>query len=218
MVVYNAQECVVFSSESSSYLADQIYELLYSSGTAVKRGSVFRNQFPDGEKYYRIDMAERYELVGKDVIYVSSTHSDDDFLELIRLGCAFSSYGSRRRIFIIPFLGYSTMERQVKPGEVITAKVNCRLLSAIPEAKLGNTFMLLDLHVQGLLQYFEGPSVRMELYAEKVLIDTLRDHIDTTRPFMFASADLGRYSRHSYSHEKGACPILRDTMHAGHCG
>ena len=60
------------------------------------------------------------------------------------------------------------MERQVKPGEVITAKVNLRLLSAIPETKLGNTFMLLDLHVQGLLQYFEGSSVRMELYAEKV--------------------------------------------------
>jgi len=182
----------VYSSESSSYLADQIYELLYSKGQNVKRGGVYRKQFPDGEKYYRVQMQERYELVGKDVIYVSSTADDSDFLELIRLGCAFSSYGSRRRIFIIPFLGYSTMERQVKPGEVITAKVNLRLLSAIPETKLGNTFMLLDLHVQGLLQYFEGASVRMELYAEKILIDTLREKIDTSKPFMFASADLGR--------------------------
>ena len=117
MALDNCHECDVFSSESSSYLADLIYELLYSKGQNVKRGGVraltdqkpsparlvatdnivcysdfsqvYRKQFPDGENYYRIQMQERYELVGKDVIYV--------------LGCAFSSYGSRRRSFIIPF-------------------------------------------------------------------------------------------------------------------
>ena len=57
---------------------------------------------------------------------------------------------------------------QVLPGEVITAKVNARLLSSIPETKLGNLFLMLDLHVQGILQYFEGPSLGQELYAEKV--------------------------------------------------
>ena len=41
---------------------------------------------------------------------------DSDLLELIRLGCAFAAYGARRRVFVIPFLGYSTMERQVGKG------------------------------------------------------------------------------------------------------
>ena len=38
------------------------------------------------------------------------------------------------------------------PGEVITAKANARMMSAIPNTQLGNCFMLMDLHTQGLLQ------------------------------------------------------------------
>eukprot|EP00475_Leptophrys_vorax_P001247 TRINITY_DN10666_c0_g2_i1.p1 TRINITY_DN10666_c0_g2~~TRINITY_DN10666_c0_g2_i1.p1 ORF type:complete len:237 (+),score=28.51 TRINITY_DN10666_c0_g2_i1:54-713(+) len=84
------------------------------------------------------------------------------------------------------------MERQVLPGEVITAKVNARILSSIPNSKLGNIFLFMDLHVQSLLQYLEGPCTRMELYAEQALLDGIRRELDLQQPFMFASADLGR--------------------------
>lgn len=47
----------------------------------------------------------------------------------------------------------------MNPGEVVTAKVNARLLSSIPCSKLGNLFLFMDLHVQTLLQYLEGPAV-----------------------------------------------------------
>lgn len=57
----------------------------------------------------------------------------------------------------------STMERQVLPGEVVTAKVNARIMSSIPNSKLGNIFVFMDLHVQSLLQYLEGPCVRAKL-------------------------------------------------------
>eukprot|EP00850_Spirogloea_muscicola_P016415 SM000133S26781 [mRNA] locus=s133:22959:25284:- [translate_table: standard] len=187
----HSRECaanyVVYSSEASAYLADAI-----AGELGLQRRGIVRNVFTGGEKYYRIDMDERYELVGKDVVYVCSTTTDDELLELVRVGCAFAAYGSRRRIFVIPFLGYSTMERQVKPGEVVTAKVNARIMSSIPNSKLGNIFLFMDLHVQSLLQYLEGPSVRMEIYAEHALLEAIRAHIDLSHPFMFASADLGR--------------------------
>ncbi|GBG69446.1 hypothetical protein CBR_g4141 [Chara braunii] len=179
---------VVYSSADCHYLAERVCNEL-----GLPLGKVIRKTFVGGESYYRIDLKERYDLIGKDVIHVCSTCTDADLLELIRLGCAYSAYGSRRRIFVIPFLGYSTMERQVLPGEVVTAKVNARLLSSIPCSKLGNVFLFVDLHVQTLLQYMEGPHVRMELYAMEVLLKGVRDHLDlTSEPFMFASADLGR--------------------------
>ena len=49
---------------------------------------------------------------------------------------------------------------------------------------------MLDLHVQGLLHYFEGPCTRLELYAESPLVDGLEAL--QLENFMFASADLGR--------------------------
>ncbi|CAI5968943.1 unnamed protein product, partial [Closterium sp. NIES-64] len=85
-----ASNYVVYSSEASAYLADLIAQQL-----SVERGT-----------YLRVLMNEKYQLVGQDVIYVAATHTDDDLLELVRLGCAFAAYGSRRRIFVIPFLGY----------------------------------------------------------------------------------------------------------------
>jgi phosphoribosylpyrophosphate synthetase len=55
-----ASNYIVYSSESSSYLADAIAQQL-----GVPRGQVERKTFLGGEKYYRIEFEERYELVGK---------------------------------------------------------------------------------------------------------------------------------------------------------
>ena len=89
------------------------------------------------------------------MLFVACTHNDDDFLELLRVGSTLSALGTRRRIFFLPFLGYSTMERAVHPGEVVTCKENLRLLSAIPNTNFGNTFVLMDVHQAGIIHYFE---------------------------------------------------------------
>ena len=46
----------------------------------------------------------------------------------------------------MPYFGYSTMERAVKPGEVVVAKTRARLLSAIPAPEGGTHLLLFDLH------------------------------------------------------------------------
>jgi len=158
---------------------------------------VIHKVFGDGERYYRIDITDRQELVGLDAVIVSSATSDQEILEIFRVGCELASLGTRRRIFVIPFLGYSTMERAVKPGEIVTAKANARLLSAIPNCGLGNTFIFCDLHVNGIMQYFEGACQCMELYAQSFLVDKIQKHIIDKLPggekdVVFGSADLGR--------------------------
>ncbi|KAG9397095.1 Ribose-phosphate diphosphokinase [Carpediemonas membranifera] len=203
---------VLFSSEKSAYLVDLIAQHLSCN---CRHGSIIRRQFSDGEQYYRIDMKSCHDSSSKTTcgsplskiddledrvtIYVSALVDDRDFLELFRVGCTMSSLGAKKRIFVIPFLGYSTMERAVKPGECVTAKENARMLSAIPSTGSGNIFLLLDLHVSGILHYFEGPCLRLEMYAESILVEGIKAlNLDSeivdgreTR-FMFASADLGR--------------------------
>ncbi len=180
------REILVMSSKDSVYFASLIARGLWVSHLT----DIERREFGDHEQYYRIGITNRNDLLGNDVVYVASTHSDADFLELQRVGSALAGYGTRRRIFVIPFFGYSTMERAVHPGEVVTAKTNARILSAIPNTVMGNTFLMLDLHAAGIVHYFEGDCLRYELYAEKVLQEAVANL--GLENFMFASADMGR--------------------------
>jgi len=191
MSVITPQRFRVFATENSEYFAQEIVKLL---GGGYMR--IIHKTFGDGERYYRVDISDRQELVGLDAVIVSATTSDQEILEIFRVGCELAALGTRRRIFVIPFLGYSTMERAVKPGEIVTAKANARLLSAIPNCGLGNTFIFCDLHVNGIMQYFEGSCQCMEVYAQGPLINAIRTNIfDKLAPgeeATFGSADLGR--------------------------
>eukprot|EP00792_Barthelona_sp_PAP020_P013264 TRINITY_DN837_c0_g1_i1.p1 TRINITY_DN837_c0_g1~~TRINITY_DN837_c0_g1_i1.p1 ORF type:complete len:356 (+),score=89.48 TRINITY_DN837_c0_g1_i1:37-1104(+) len=178
---------VVLSSPNSRYFAELIAQKLN-----LKLLELIVEKFPDSETYYRIGVNHVTELVRRDVIFVCATHTDDDLLTLYRVGSQLAEYGARRRFFVIPYFGYSTMERAVRRGEIVTAKQNCRLLSSIPNLGLGNVFLFLDLHVNGILHYFEGPCLRFELYGERTLMDAIKElEIDHTQLIM-GSADLGR--------------------------
>ncbi|TSC82136.1 MAG: ribose-phosphate pyrophosphokinase [Parcubacteria group bacterium Gr01-1014_20] len=177
---------LVFSTKASDYLAQKIALQL----GVTERGQIDRRIFPGGERYYRIGIDDRAGLMGKDVVFVGSTHTDDDLQELHRVGCALAGYGARSRIFVIPFFGYSTMERAKLPGEVVTAKTCMRFLSSIPNTRGGNTFLFLDLHNEGLVHYMEGDCLRFETYAESTILTAIRQL--GLSDFIFGSADLGR--------------------------
>lgn len=177
---------IIIATSQSQYFAKLIAEKLPGLTTM----SVTRKSFGDGEKYFRVDLEDRMEFFGRDVVIVGSTHTDEDFTEVCRVGTAAAKYGAHRIIFVIPFFGYSTMERAVKPGEIVTAKINARMLSQLPHGDVRNCFLMLDLHTAGLVHYFEGECLRFELYAESVLTDAVKEL--GLSNFMFASADLGR--------------------------
>ncbi len=178
----------VLATEASSYLAARIAKLL-----GANHRHTVRRLFSNGERYYKIGIEDTRELSGKDVVFVGSTHTDDDLLELYRVGSSLADLGTRRRIFVIPYFGYSTMERADQAGEVVTAKTNARLLSTIPNTNLGNVFLFLDLHRRGLLHYFEGDSVAIELSAQDLFISAIQQL--KLKSFMMASADLGTPGR-----------------------
>lgn len=156
---------LVFSTASYSYLGE---DLCRRGG--AEPGAVERKRFPDGERYLRIGAR----CAHRDAVLVGGTISDDDTLEIFDLACGLVQRGVRSLTLAIPFFGYSTMEREVKSGDVVTAKTRARLLSAIPRASRGNRLILIDLHTAGITYYFEGDVHATHLRATPVITPAVR--------------------------------------------
>ncbi|MFO0660174.1 MAG: ribose-phosphate diphosphokinase [Polyangiaceae bacterium] len=172
---------IVLSIDSYAYMHGPLCE-----AGGFDRGQVERKIFPDGERYQRIVD----DLWNRDVVLLGGTISDADTLELFDLACAAVKYGARTLTLVIPFFGYSTMERAVKPGEVVTAKTRARLLSAIPNAADGSRLLLVDLHAEGVAHYFEGDLTPFHVYAKHLVLNAIREI--GGGEFVLGSTDAGR--------------------------
>ena len=176
---------LLVSTVSSEPFARRVAEAL-----GVPLGGIDRQDFPDGEHYLRFDLGERLGLLNRDVVLVAATENSTNSDEVYRLGCAAVKNGARTLVLVIPYFGYSTMERATKPGEVVSAKTVARQLSAIPRAVRGTWVLLMDLHAAGIVHYFEGDLVALELYAEPKIVEAIRSL--RLPKLCLASTDMGR--------------------------
>ena len=176
------ENLLAFSISSYGYLCDQMCQR-----GGFTRGSVEVKGFPDGERYQRIHSS----VEGSDVVLVGGTPSDADTLELYDLASAIVKYGAESLTLVIPYFGYSTMERAVKRGEVVTAKTRARLFSSIPPAYAGNRLVLLDLHVSGIAHYFEGALSPMHVNGQALISEAVRE-LAAGQDFVMACTDAGR--------------------------
>jgi ribose-phosphate pyrophosphokinase len=156
---------IVFATQEYDYLGHAVAAL-----TGWEVGVVARKTFPDGEHYLRIET----DPTDRDVVLVGGTTSDRTTLELYDLACGLVTGGAYRLRMMMPFFGYSTMERSVRPGEIVTAKTRARLLSSIPMASAGTQVFLLDLHVASIAYYFEGGIRPIHVYGKSLVIDAAR--------------------------------------------
>jgi ribose-phosphate pyrophosphokinase len=170
-------------------LSTQRYAYLRDDLARVGRfdlGSVEVATFPDGERHQRLAST----VSGRDVVLIGGTVSDADTLELFDLACSIVMYGAQTLSLVIPYFGYSTMERAVKVGEVVTAKTRARLFSAIPLAAAGNRVFLMDLHAEGIPHYFEDGIRPVHLYAKPVIVELSRRF--GGQDMVLACTDAGR--------------------------
>lgn len=172
---------LLFSTESYSYLKKKMLAL-----SDFEDGQLELKKFPDGERYMRIlsDVNERH------VIILGGTVSDADTLEIYDLASAAVKYGAVSLTLIIPYFGYSTMERAVKYGEVVTAKTRATLFSSIPRTSLGNKVILVDLHTEGIPHYFESGIRPVHLYSKPIITEACHELYGND--FVLASTDAGR--------------------------
>ena len=174
---------ILFSTQTYEYMRERM-----CAARALESGEIERDIFPDGERYLRIVS----KVEDRDVAIVGGTVSDADTLELYDLACGLVQCGARKLTLVIPYFGYSTMERPVKSGDVVTAKTRARLLSGIPIAREGNRVILMDLHSEGLPYYFEGPIHPLHVYAKPVVTRIARSLYPGPDGFVLACTDAGR--------------------------
>lgn len=174
---------LLFSTRSYAYLEEAVAQ---ASGFA--RGTISRTEFPDGEHYRRIDTP----VVNRHVVLIGGTVSDEATLEAFDLATSLVMGGALSLTLVIPYFGYSTMERAVKPGEVVMAKNRALMFSAIPRASEGDRVVMLDLHSEGLPYYFEGSLRPVHLYAKPLIKAAARRLAGEGQDFVLACTDAGR--------------------------
>src|SRR5204863_950514 len=156
---------MIFSTESYAAMAARVAQL-----ARVPLGEVETRVFADGERYLRLRSDPR----GTDASVLGGTVSDADTVELYDLACGVVEAGARSLTLVIPYFGYSTMERATRKGEIVTAKTRARLLSSVPEASRGNRVFLLDLHVGTIAHYFEGAIRTVHVYGKPIVLAAAR--------------------------------------------
>jgi ribose-phosphate pyrophosphokinase len=162
--------------------------------------------FADGERYHRL----MTDVDRREVVLIGGAIDDREFMETLDLANLMVDMGCQELKIIVPFLGYSTMERAVLPGEAVKAKVRARLLSSIPSAREGNSIYLVDLHAVGTQHYFERHVHTRHIYAKTLVVNAVNrlliaraglpdDCSDKAaikaalaQPFVLASTDVGR--------------------------
>jgi len=143
--------------------------------------------FPDGEHYWRIEKPEY--IRGKPAVYICGTVDDAAIFDAYNMCCNLVREGCSELHLVIPYFGYSTMERAVKQGEAVTAKNVAGLLSSIPTSPQGNHVYMIDLHSQGTQYYFEKSIHPIHLTCWNVIKKMIADCGDDV---VLGSADMGR--------------------------
>jgi ribose-phosphate pyrophosphokinase len=172
---------MLFATREYSVLASRVREAGH-----FPEGQMEVRAFPDGEVYQRVVSP----VAGQDVAVLGGTSSDGATLQLYDLASGIVECGARSLTLLIPYFGYSTMERAVRPGEVVTAKTRARLFSSIPTPPAGSRVVLLDLHSEGIPYYFEGRIRPVHLSAKSVILEAMRDL--AKGDFVLACTDAGR--------------------------
>jgi len=176
------QRRLLFSIPSYAYM-----EPAFLAAGDFERGEIERKNFPDGERYLRI----LPDLYARDVVLLGGTPTDSDWLDVFDLACGIARGGARTLSIVMPYFGYSTMERAVKPGEVVVAKTRARLLSAIPAPEGGTHLFMFDLHTDGIEFYLDDRILSRHVYGGPIITNKIAERMAGT-PFVLGACDAGR--------------------------
>lgn len=172
---------IIFSIQDYKFLQEEVLAL-----GDFEKGEIEVKIFPDGERYQRILTP----VNGREVVLLGGTISDSATLELYDLAYALIKYGAKSIRLFFPYFGYSTMERAIKTGEVVTAKSRAVMFSSLPRTSQGNHFFFFDLHSEGIPHYFEGQVLINHVYCKPIIVQAAQELAEDG--FVMACTDAGR--------------------------
>ena len=154
---------LLVANQATSHLARSVAAHLNIPFTEMQR-----KQFADGEIYHAFPC----DVSGRDMVIVAATADDTAHQELVDLiaGCRY--WNCRTVNVVIPYLGYSTMER-AKPdsGEIPKGITRTRqIFRARPDY-----VAFIDLHSEAVLHAHAGEVKTMNLWTDRLAVQKIKD-------------------------------------------
>ncbi len=168
---------VLVANEASTPLATKVADLL-----GIEFSEMIRKRFSDGERYHAFptDIAE------KDLVIIGATHSDESHQEVLDLIQGGRYWNAASINVVIPFLGYSTMERARPDSREIPKGITRtrQIFRARP------TFVsFIDLHSESVMHAHAGEIRTKHIWTDRLVVEKVRSlKLDD---FVLVSPDYG---------------------------
>lgn len=178
MKATTSENLVLIANQASTELAGKI-----AAHMGIPCTSMRRDVFQDGEIYHAFPL----KMAGKDVIIIGATHDDHSLQEVIDLIDGSRYWRADSINVIIPFQGYSTMER-AKPGSGEIPKGITRtrqIFRACPDF-VG----FIDLHSEALLHAHAGNIHTKHIRTDNLVIEKIAGL--GNKNIVLVSPDYGR--------------------------
>lgn len=159
----------IFAGSSNRELAK-----LVSQKSKIPLGKMSLGVFADGE----IDVWVEEKINNSNVFILQSCSPpvNDHIIELVLVADAARRAGALKITAVVPYFGYSRKEKQLRPGEPISAKVVADLITASGVSKI----ICLDLHADTIVGFFDVPVIHLsaqEALAERLQKEKLKNPI-----------------------------------------
>ncbi len=171
------ENIVLVANQASTDLANKLAERLWIRFTEMER-----KVFADGEVYHAFPEP----VSGKDLIILGATHSDSSHQELLDLISGGRYWNAASINVIIPYLGYSTMER-AKPGSSEIPKGVTRtrqIFRARP-----NFVAFVDLHSEAVLHAHAGEIRAKHIWTDSLVVKKIQT--SGLKDYVLVSPDYG---------------------------
>lgn len=158
----NKDDVVLVATDGSSELGLKMAERLWLPLTEM-----VHHRFADGERYHAFER----NIAGKHLVILGSSHDDRAFMELLDLIAGARYWNAASVNVIIPYLGYSTMER-AKPmsWEIPKGITRTRQLFAARPTYVA----FVDLHSEAVL-HAHGGGIRVEhVWSDSMVVEHIR--------------------------------------------
>ncbi|HIQ37948.1 MAG TPA: ribose-phosphate pyrophosphokinase [Desulfocapsa sulfexigens] len=173
----NNSDYVVVANRASTDLGITVAKEL-----GLEFTTMIRKDFADGEKYH----AFPEDIAGKTLIIVASTHTEDSHQELMDLIQGARYYNAASVNVVIPYLGYSTMERAKRGSFEIPKGVTRtrQIFRARP-----NFVAFVDIHSEAVLHAHAGDISTKHIWTGDLVVEHLKKM--NLKEFVLVSPDYG---------------------------
>ncbi|MBU1167809.1 ribose-phosphate pyrophosphokinase [Patescibacteria group bacterium] len=173
---------IILGGTSNPSLATKIAKELNT-----KLGSLEIERFSDGEIYVNI----KEKLKGKEVFIIQSCSNpaNEHLMETLLTIDAAKRSKAKKVTVVFPFYPYRRQERQVKPGEAISAELVAKLV----EAAGADAVIAANLHSTTIEPFFKIPITHVRLW--DIFINYYKKKIGSTHNFVVVAPDAGSMRR-----------------------